>query len=165
MKGPHCPQCGTPFVRVTHHQGRLEPLLRWFSVYPFRCQVCTNRFVARRRGIKDATQSFDRREYKRLPTNFPAVFAANQLSLDEVVTDLSMGGCSVRTTQPLARGTFVELLLKPSTREPGIKVETAIVCCVRPSTVGVKFLEVEPQEKTRLSRVVHSLLLSQTAAP
>lgn len=165
MKGPHCPQCGTPFVRVTHHQGRLEPLLRWFSVYPFRCQVCTNRFVALRRGIKDATQSFDRREYKRLPTHFPAVFAANQLSLDEVVTDLSMGGCSVRTTQPLARGTFVELLLKPSTREPGIKVETAIVCCVRPSAVGVKFLELEPQEKTRLSRVVHSLLLSQTAAP
>lgn len=165
MKGLHCPQCGTPFVRVTRYRGRLESLLRWLSVYPIRCQVCTNRFYALRRGIEEGTQPFDRREYKRLPTNFPAILAVNQLARDEVVTDLSMGGCSARTTQPLARGTFVELLLKPSIGEPGIKVETAIVCCVRPPTVGVKFLEVEPHEKTRLSRVVHSLLLSQTAAP
>ena len=46
MRELHCPNCGAPFVRVTHQEGGVERLLSHANVFPFRCQLCTNRFRA-----------------------------------------------------------------------------------------------------------------------
>lgn len=166
MKHLHCPSCGTPFVRVTRHEGAVERLLNRVKVFPFRCQLCTTRFHAFWTGSPNATQAFDRRQYRRLPTSFQAsLLADNALRADNRVTDLSMAGCALETTAALPRGTFLELAIKPASDEEAIKVDTAMVCSVRSDSMGVRFLEFQPAEKQRLSQVVLSLLVGQSVHP
>ena len=46
MKTLHCPNCGTPFVRVAPQTGMMERVLQQLNVFPFRCQLCMNKFRA-----------------------------------------------------------------------------------------------------------------------
>jgi c-di-GMP-binding flagellar brake protein YcgR len=166
MKNLHCPSCGTPFVRVTYDEGTVERMLNRLKVFPFRCQLCTKRFRAFWAGSPNATQSVDRRQYKRLPTSFQAnVLPDNAVRTDNRVTDISMGGCTLETTATLPRGTFLELMIKPASDEETIRVETAMVCSVRPESMGVRFLELEDKDKHRLSQVILSLLVGQSVYP
>ncbi|HEX9155060.1 MAG TPA: hypothetical protein VF819_05810, partial [Nitrospira sp.] len=77
MKTLHCPNCGTPFVRVTYQDGAMERVLSQLNLFPFRCQLCMNKFRAFHRGARQSTQAFDRRQYKRLPTSIEAQFLAD----------------------------------------------------------------------------------------
>jgi hypothetical protein len=164
MKTLHCPNCGTPFVRVTYHEGALERVLNHLNVFPFRCQLCMNRFRAFRSGARRSAEPFDRRQYKRLPTSMEAQFLAdNRMESTNRITDLSMDGCTLQATG-LSRGTFLGLVLKPQ-QEEAIRIETAMVCSVRPSSVGIRFLEVPVPDQRRLSQVVLGLLVSQSHHP
>lgn len=166
MKNLHCPSCGTPFVRVTYDEGTMERMLNRFKVYPFRCQLCTTRFRAFWVGSPNATQSVDRRQYKRLAASFHAnLIADNALRSENRVTDISMGGCTLETNTALPRGTFLELTIKPASDEEAIKVDTAMICSVRQESMGVRFLELQSKEKQRLSQVVLSLLVGQSVHP
>jgi c-di-GMP-binding flagellar brake protein YcgR len=104
----------------------------------------------------------DRREYHRIATDFPAFLEGKDIR-KEHVTDLSMGGCTLKSEDGLSQGTFLQLLLHPSDMEPPIKVDTAIIRSVRSRSVGLQFLEFPAGEKDRLSRFVHGLLVSQRA--
>jgi c-di-GMP-binding flagellar brake protein YcgR len=166
MKTLHCPTCGTPFVRVTYEEGTVERVLNRMKVFPFRCQLCTTRFRAFWTGSPNATQAFDRRQYKRLRASFHAnLLADNAPQMDNRVTDISMGGCTLETAALLPRGTFLELAIKPASDEEAIKVDTAMVCSVRPESMGVRFLEFQASDKRRLSQVVLSLLVGQSVHP
>ena len=157
----HCPACGTPFVRVMSQEGTIGRLLKRVNLFSFRCQLCTNRFRAFRPGIRNASQVFD----QRLAANFPAISIVGKPLAGSTVMDLSMAGCTLRTSSPLAQGSFVELHIKPLRNQKAIKVETAMVCSVHPPSIGIKFLELNPDDKRRLSQVVFSLLSSQSASP
>jgi len=166
MKNLHCPSCGTPFVRVTYHEGTVERVLNRFKIIPFRCQICTTRFRAYWAVSPNATQMVDRRQYKRLPASFHAnLLADNAVRTENRVTDISMGGCTLETTATLPRGTFLELTIKPASSEDAIKIETAMVCSVRQESMGVRFLELLANDKHRLSQVVLSLLVGQNIHP
>jgi c-di-GMP-binding flagellar brake protein YcgR len=166
MKNLYCPSCGTPFVRVVYDEGTVERLLNRFKVFPFRCQLCTTRFRAFWAGSPNATQAVDRRQYKRLPVSFHAnLLAENAVRTNNRVTDISMGGCTLETAVPLPRGTFLALTIKPASDEEAIKVETAMVCSLRPESMGVRFLELLANDKHRLSQVVLSLLVGQSVHP
>ena len=166
MKNLHCPSCGTPFIRVTCHDGTVERVLNRFKIFPFRCQICTRRFRAFWTVSPNATQVVDRRQYKRLPASFHAnLLADNALRTGNRVTDISMDGCTLETTATLPRGTFLELMIKPASDEEAIKVETAMVCSVRSESMGVRFLEFQSNDKHRLSQVVLSLLVGQGVHP
>lgn len=166
MKHLHCPTCGTPFVRVTAHEGTVERVLNRVHLFPFRCQLCTARFHAFWTGSPNGTQAVDRRQYKRLPASFRAqVLADNAVRSNNRVTDISMAGCTLETAEALPRGTFVELMIKPTSDEEEIKVDTAMVCSVRPDSMGVRFLELHANEKSRLSHIILSLLVGQSVHP
>ena len=162
----HCPNCGTPFVRVTHQHGMMERVLNQLNVFPFRCQLCMNKFRAFHRDARQSTKEFDRREYKRLAASIEAqvIDEKNHLPFLNHVTDISMDGCSMETTG-LQRGTFLGMVLKPNQADEAIRIETAMVCSVRPSSVGVRFLEVPLPDQRRLSQVVLGLLVSQGHRP
>ena len=81
------------------------------------------------------------------------------------VTDISMGGCTVETASILPQGTYLELMIRPVSDQPTISVETARVCSKRPDGMGIQFLEFQPEDKRRLSRVVLSLLVGQSVPP
>lgn len=166
MRNLRCPSCGTPFVRVTYHQGTVERILTRFKIFPFRCQLCTTRFRTLWPMSPNATQVVDRRQYRRLPTSFHAnLLADNSVRADSRVTDISMGGCALETTEPLPRGTFLELMITPAAEEEAIKVETAMVCSLRAGSMGIRFLELLAKDKHRLSQVILSLLVGQNVHP
>jgi c-di-GMP-binding flagellar brake protein YcgR len=161
MKKLHCPSCGTPFVRVTYQENRIERLLSRFNVFPFRCQLCTNRFRAFESGARHNTQAFDRRQYARLKVSIDAlIFDHKQLPVTNRITDISMDGCTLHTTG-FPKGSFIELVLKSAVEEDTIRIETAIVCSVRPLSMGIRFLEVPPEHYRRLAQVVLGLLVGQ----
>jgi len=48
---PTCPRCGWHNTRPSHTKSILDTMLRTFSVRPYRCRSCGNRFrVIRRAG-------------------------------------------------------------------------------------------------------------------
>jgi len=141
-----------------------DHLLSLAYLYPFRCQVCTYRFRALRFGLNHSIQVPDRRQYQRIAAGFPA-FLEGQQKREEQVTDLSMGGCTLKAEAPLSEGTFLQLLLQTSDREPPIRVDTAIVRSVRSRSVGLQFLEFPAGEKDRLSQFIYSLLVGYRTAP
>lgn len=153
-------------MRVKHQPGTVERVLNRFKVFPFRCQLCTTQFRAFWPGSSDASRELDRREFKRLSASFQARVLTEQTTRsDHRLTDLSMGGCTLETASALPEGTFLELLIKPASDEGAIRVDTAMVCSVRSQSVGVRFLEFEPEEQRRLSQVVLSLWVGQSIHP
>ena len=131
------------------------------NVFPFRCQLCTNRFRAFYSGARHNTQAFDRRQYARLmASNAAQVRERNQPAETTRITDISMDGCTLQTTG-LSKGAFVGLVLKPTVEEETIHIETAMVCSVRSASMGIRFLEVLPEHQRRLGRVILALLVNQ----
>jgi len=164
MRALDCSICGTSFICVTYPEGRVERLLSRLNVFPFRCQLCTNRFRAFYTGMRHNTQAFDRRQYKRLTASIEAqVFDHKQLTVTNRIIDISMDGCTLQTTA-FPKGAFIELVLKP-TEEETIHIETAMVCSVRPLSMGIRFLEIPPEHYRRLAQVVLGLLVGQGLDP
>lgn len=105
--------------------------------------------------------SADRREYARLPTSIHAqLLNGPQVPNVRRVSDLSMGGCALSGVN-VPKGAFVELMLKPLSDAEDIHVNTAVVRSVRADGVGVEFLELTPEARRRLSKVVLGLLVGQ----
>ncbi len=165
MKELYCPACGTPFVRVTSESGLVEKALNRFHLFKFRCQLCTTQFRAYRPGKRQTSQEFDRRQYRRLRANIAAALTMEQPGVEGLVTDVSMGGCTMLATTGLPRGTFVEVLLRSPAGLPDIKVEAAMICSIRPESIGVKFLEFQPDHKQRMGQLVLELLANQNIPP
>ena len=61
--------------------------------------------------------------------------------------------------------TFLGLVLKPDQEDESIRIETAMVCSVHPTSVGLRFLEIPLPDQRRLSQVVLGLLVSQGHQP
>jgi hypothetical protein len=165
MRELHCPICGNSFVRMTYQEGRVERLLSRVNVFPFRCQLCTNRFRAYYSSGRHNTQAFDRRQYTRLPASIEAqVLDYKQPVITNRITDISMDGCTLQATG-FRKGSFLELVLKPTIEEESIRIETAIVCSVHPLSMGIRFLEIPPEHYRRLAQVVLGLLVGQGFTP
>ncbi len=156
---PVCPQCGRDFVQRTHRQSLLEQLLSLVYVYPFRCQLCTHRFLALQWGRRYVREAIDKRQYQRIATQIPVAFAGDQIEGTGVVRDISMGGCGLETDAQLSAGALLQLQLRISDQEAPVIVDAAAVRMVRPKFIGVQFLRLRPQEKDRLSQVIRELLV------
>ena len=129
------------------------------------CQLCTNRFRAFYAGAGHNTQAFDRRQYTRLMASIEAqVLDYKQPAVTNRITDISMHGCTLQTTG-FSKGSFIELVLNPTVEEKAIRIESAMVCSVRPLSMGIRFLEIPPEQYRRLAQVVLGLLVGQGLDP
>src|SRR5574338_510650 len=99
-----CPHCACEFVRRVSRAGFLLILLSYFYIYPFKCQLCGERFRHRERGVRYVRVEEDRREYDRLEINFPVTFYGQDISGEGTLVNVSMGGCSVRTAAKIESG-------------------------------------------------------------
>ena len=158
---PECPQCHADLVRRISQSGPAERLLNFFSIYSFRCQLCAHRYRRLSVGANNVAAISEKRQFERLRTNVRAIIVGPQGRSEDLITDLSMGGCTLQTTASLTKGAFLHLNLQPSGDESAIVVETAMVRSVRPKCVGLEFLEFEGEQKDRLARFVRSLLLTR----
>ncbi len=164
-----CPRCGKSFVRRSQRQGLKERLLSLVYLYPFRCQVCANRFRAFQFRSWYVKRTVDRRQYVRLSTRIPTTFAEDikpgeQRVGEGVMTDISLGGCYMQTVVQLSQGTLVSLELQTEQHTPAIAVEAAIVRIVRPTGVGLEFLRLSEPEHERFSQFIRQLLVEQFPA-
>ncbi len=162
---PECPECHADIVRRISQTGPVERLLNAFSLYSFRCQLCAHRFRTLTLATERAALPPDKRQFERLQTSVRATIVGAQGQSEDLITDLSIGGCTLQTTAPLTKGAFLHLGLQPSDYEPAILVETAMVRSVRPEAIGLEFLEFEGGHKERLGRFVRNLLLARDTAP
>jgi len=162
---PECPQCHTELVRRIFRSGAVERFLNFFSIHSFRCQLCAHRYRSLTVGADHRAISPDQRQFERLPTHVRAIVIGAQGRSEDVITDLSMGGCTLHTTTAFSKGAFLHLNLNPPDHDSTILVETAMVRSVRSECVGLQFLEFEGEHKERLARFVRSLLVTRQASP
>lgn len=155
-----CPRCGRDFVRRVRPHGIREHILHFFHIYPFQCQVCLRHFTLHQTGARYTNQETDRRHYERLTVHIPVTFVGETVRGEGVFTDLSMGGGFLQTRTGLTLGTTLRLVLEPGESARMILIERAVVRRVHPGGVGLQFLHLQTREQERLSRLVHTLLIT-----
>ena len=136
----------------------IERILSWSYVYPFRCQVCGERFRSLRWGVHYARRSADRREYQRIAVNCPARIYLKEVEGAGQVTDLSLGGCKLYSDLPIGQDDLLTLDLDVPALDSRIRIEAALVRQVASSFAGVQFLAFADGDKERLGEFVGSRL-------
>lgn len=98
------------------------------------------------------------RRHLRLPVQFRSLLS-NPGHPDAVgmVTDISLHGCRIRSTNPVFIGMPLRLLIEVPEEKSPICVEQAAVRWVRGQQFGLEFVTFATPEYERLSRVVQTL--------
>ena len=161
MPRPLCPRCSREYVRRVSRVGLGERLISLFYVYPFRCQLCGHRFQLLQWGVKYKRIEEDRREYERMPVNFPATFAAGGVNGQGLIVDISIAGCSLHTEAQLGEGNILRMGLRVANETAPVNVEAAIVRSIQSGRAGVEFLQFENGERERLQSFIRGLILDR----
>jgi PilZ domain len=156
-----CPNCARDFVRRVARSGLWEVLLSFFYVYPYKCQICGERFRSLQWGVRYVRVDEDRREYDRMEMRFPVTFGGQDISGEGVLLNISMGGCSFHTSAHLSSGTILKLGLQISNDVAPVIVDAAIVRNVRSGAVGVEFIQWQHSERERLQLFIRALLIGR----
>lgn len=150
-------------MRRCHREGVLERALSAVYVYPFRCQLCARRFRALQWGRRYAKQPVDRREFERVALRAPLAVVSHRGTARGEVIELSLQGCTARTSPPLHDGSTVQLDLELLPGERPVAVEAALVRSVRGDTAGLFFLRVSSEEELRIRHVLDGVYRAQHA--
>lgn len=97
----------------------------------------------------------ERRTSQRIPVAFPVDFPP--VKNQGAVVDLSSGGCRINSPIRLPVTTYLQLRFQVSLQEPPIEVDLANVRWLRDSHLGVQFLNLRPEHKARLQRLIEPL--------
>lgn len=156
-----CPNCGREFVRRISRAGIVEVMLSYFYVYPFKCQLCGERFRRYQRGVRYVRIERDRREYDRVEMNFPVSFFGQDIKGEGIIINVSMGGCTLQTQAKVETGAILNLSLQISKDVPPVIVDAGVVRNVRDGVIGVEFLLWQQSERERLQLFVRGLLIGR----
>jgi hypothetical protein len=160
-----CPNCSRDFVRRVSRASLGEKLLSLFYIYPFKCQLCGERFRAVQRGVRYVRVEEDRREYDRMEMRFPLTFTAPEVSGEGVMLNFSMGGCSFSSSAVVPIGTILKLQLRVSSTIAPVNIEAALVRNAGTGRVGVEFLRWQESERERLQLFVRGMLIGRQNTP
>ncbi len=155
---PTCPTCSRDFVQLVRRQGFIEGLAGLAFLRPFRCQLCTHRFLYGEFGFRHDKPAPDRRQYVRIPVQFPISFTGDVRG-EGMTNNISMGGCALESDTKFTVGKVMQLKLHPTNEPNPITVEAAVVRSVSAETARLEFIKVDPGEKERLTRSVAELLV------
>lgn len=95
MSTLHCPACGGSKIRLAARKSFSDVLLSGLTIYPFRCQLCADRF---RTFLGRRTRN-PRRSFDRVEVSFPVWFKPRRSSpssgvrYEGVIDNLSIRGC------------------------------------------------------------------------
>jgi len=97
----------------------------------------------------------ERRTSRRIPITIRAPLASVFFSNGEGrIIDLAIGGCRIETLMHVSLHTYLELRLHVSRTDIPIVVDLAAVRWVRDGHLGVEFLSMSPEHRTRLQQVI-----------
>lgn len=155
MSAPSCPKCGTAKTKLAPRSGVADRLLGSLTVYPFRCQLCAHRFTT----FLGKLMTNPRRNYERVPVQYPAqVHPINdpcrRVVVEGTLSNLSLRGCQVRTSQRIPMGCRVMLEFHPAEYDEPIMVDGAIVRSRCAEGIGLRFSSFLRSEERRLRRIL-----------
>lgn len=159
MNDPKCPECASEYVARIRRVTLMERLMSIFYVYPFRCQLCGYRFSSVQWGVRYIRVDEDQREYERLPVSFPVVLAGDETDGRGSLSDISMGGCTIRSVTELRHGQIVSLSLQIPHEDRPIRVDAAVVRNVQLNRAGLEFLRFQQTERKRLQNLIRTELI------
>jgi hypothetical protein len=152
-----CPTCKAVKVRLAARKGLSDAILGGFTIYPFRCQLCADRF---RKFLGRRTLN-PRRSFDRVDVSFPVWFrphrtpGSSRLGQEGVIENLSIRGCRIRTTAPVIIGSRLELEFQYSNDSLPITIAEAMVrSSGRDGMVGLRFTRLHRGEERRIRRIV-----------
>jgi PilZ domain-containing protein len=149
-----CPECGKETVLRYQCLSPLEQLLSMLQICPFRCQVCSHRFLAFTVGRSYPQHAIDRREHVRIPVQMELAFSGGRMRGDGQVLNLSIGGCMIETSANVQVDDIYHLELKLAEDQPTL-VLPAIVRSIGGKRIGLKFLP-SAQEDPRLQSFIRT---------
>ena len=155
MHTPSCPKCGTAKTKLAPRSGVADRLLGTLTIYPFRCQLCTHRFTTFFGKLK----TNPRRNYDRVSVEYPAHVRpirdpSQRIVVEGVLSNLSLRGCRMRTTQRIPMGCHVMLEFHPAEYDDPIMVDGAIVRSRCAEGFGLRFSSLLRSEERRLRRIL-----------
>ncbi|MEO5955110.1 MAG: PilZ domain-containing protein [Nitrospiraceae bacterium] len=155
MRTVNCPKCGTAKTKLAPRSGVTERLLGILTIYPFRCQLCAHRFTTFLGKLKTTP----RRNYERVPVQYPAQVRpindpSQRVVVEGTLSNLSLRGCRVRTSQRIPMGCRVMLEFHPAEYDDPIMVDEAIVRSRCAEGIGLRFSTFLRSEERRLCRLL-----------
>ena len=135
--------------------------MSFIYIYPFKCQLCGDRFRSLQWGVRYIRVDEDRREYDRMEMRFPVTFSGQDIRGEGELLNVSMGGCSFHTGANLTTRMILKLELRISNDVAPVIVEAALVRNVRSGGVGVEFLQWQQSERERLQLFIRGLLIGR----
>jgi hypothetical protein len=166
---PPCPKCGKYFTKRVVAEDAADPTETLRGRLSYRCQLCTELFRATppsSPGLKgEEPILITRRQYVRVPVNFPARLWTSQHKqpVSGTVTEIAMGGCSLDVDAALDQGAQLKIELSVPDRVTPVVIQTVTVCSARPKGFGIEFTDLQPEEKILLGRIMEELLASAIA--
>ncbi|MBX3301600.1 MAG: PilZ domain-containing protein [Nitrospira sp.] len=152
-----CPTCHAAKVRLATRKGLSDALLGGFTIYPFRCQLCADRF---RKFLGRRTLN-PRRSFDRVAVSFPVWFRPHRtpgsprVGQEGVIENLSIRGCRIRTTAPIIIGSLLELEFQYSKDSLPITIAEAVVrSSGGDGTIGLRFTRLHRGEERRIRHII-----------
>lgn len=160
-----CPTCGTSKTKLAPRETVSDDLLSTLTIYPFRCQLCAERF----RAYLGRRAKNPRRSFERVAVSFPVWFRARfvspmEMGQEGVIENLSIRGCRIRCGTPLSKGLRVELEFQHSNCSFPITVDEAVVRSSFGDMVGLRFLQLQREDAQRIRQIV-DLWLPESLQP
>ena len=162
---PSCPQCKVSLVNQVPRRGRLEYLLSILSIGPFRCQLCTHRFL----GLKWRPSTNPGREYNRIQTRCAVRLTPNlrgrttgaegdHIQQEEATLfDISIRGCGIKTNAPLHKGDLVRMEIEMTPQQKPLRIDEAVVRTLTGRRFGLEFVNIRDEELTHLRTLLVEL--------
>lgn len=149
-----CPQCGKDSVLRSRCQTFVEYLANLAFVSPFRCQHCSDRFLAFRVRREYPKELIDRRKHLRIPVRLFLSFSGGRIRGEGTVMDLSMGGCIISSDAQVHVADIFYLQITLDDAESPLEV-AAMVRSISARGIAFKFLRAAHENK-RLIAFVHA---------
>jgi hypothetical protein len=79
------------------------------------------------------------------------------------IVNVSLGGCRIRTPEPVQVGGYIRLILHSGKNGEVIKAELAFVRWAQNDEIGVEFVRINPEQRDKLRQLLY--LISLGAVP
>lgn len=156
MSELHCPTCGASKIRLAARKSISDVLLSGLTIYPFRCQLCADRF----RTFLGRRTPNPRRSFERVEVSFPVWFRPRrskdpqEMGQEGVIENLSIRGCRIRSTVPVAIGSRLELEFQHSDDSFPITIDEAVVRSSANGVIGLRFTRLQRGDERRIRRIL-----------
>ena len=132
-----------------------DRLLGVLTIYPVRCQLCAYRFTTFLGKLKRNP----RRNYDRVSVQYPAQVRpthdpSQRIVVEGTLSNLSLRGCRVRTSQRIPMGSHVMLEFHAAEYDDPIMIDDAIVRSRCAEGIGLRFSSFLRSEERRVRRIL-----------